>query len=79
MLAVGIEQDDALDLFARQPVAQAGLDRFPFPEIHRVHDDFRAAFARAGRGRVVRAVVNHEDVIELARVRSATPRTCVSS
>ncbi len=49
----------------RQPVAQAGLDRFPFPDIHRVHDDFRAAFARAGRGRVGRAVVNHEDVIEL--------------
>ena len=35
----------------------------------RMHDDFRAAFARAGRGRVGRAVINHEDMIEL-RARS---------
>ena len=65
MLAVSIEQDDAFDLFARQPVAQTGLNRFPFPDIHRMDDDFCAAFARAGRGRVVRAVVDHKDVIEL--------------
>ena len=65
MLAVSIEQDDALDLFAPQPVAQTGLNRFPFPDIHRVHDDFCAAFARAGRGRVARAVVDHQDMIEL--------------
>ena len=50
---------------ARQPVAQTGLDRFAFPEILRMHDDFRAAFARARGGRVGRAVVDHKDMIEL--------------
>ena len=33
-----------------------------------MHDDFGAAFARARRGRVGRAVVDHEDVIELRAV-----------
>ena len=37
----------------------------PLPTIHRMHDDFGAAFPGARRGRVGRAVVNDEDVIEL--------------
>ncbi len=32
MLAIRIEKDDALDPFALQPMAQAGLDRLAFPD-----------------------------------------------
>ena len=46
-------------------MAKTGLDRFAFPAILRMHDHFRAALARALRGRVGRAVIDHEHVIEL--------------
>ena len=65
MLAVGIENNNELQS-ALEPVAQAGLDRFAFAAILRMNDDFGARFARALRGRIGRAVIDHEDMIELA-------------
>ena len=62
--------------FALEPMAQAGLDRFAFAAILRMDDDFGAGFARAVRGRVGRAVVDHQDVIELLQ-RPPRPRRAI--
>ena len=43
-----------------QPMTQTGLDRFAFAAILRMDDDFRAGFARAGGGRIGRAVIDHQ-------------------
>ena len=65
MLAVGVEQEDEFNLGTRQPVAQSGLDRLPFPAVLGMNDNFGATFARLGRSRVGRAVIDHDDAIEL--------------
>ena len=58
-------QDDEFNLRALEPMTQPGLDRLAFTQVHRMNDDLRAAFARARCGRVGRAVIDHENVIEL--------------
>src|SRR5262249_35518715 len=65
MLAIGIEQDDKLYLRLRQPATQSGLYRLTFPAILWMDDDFGATFSRARGGGIGRAIVHHEDMIEL--------------
>ena len=46
-------------------MSQTGFNRLAFPAILPMHDDLGASGARLLRGRVGRAVVEHEDVVEL--------------
>ena len=64
MLAVAIENDDVVEV-ALEPVTQARLDRFAFAAVLRMDDDFRSRISRGGRGRIGRAVIDHQDMIEL--------------
>jgi hypothetical protein len=64
MLAVAVENDDVSEI-ALEPVAQASLDRFAFAAVLRMDDHLRARLSRGFRGRVGRAVVDHQHVIKL--------------
>ena len=48
-----------------EPVAQTGLDRFAFATILRMNDYFRAGHARVSAGLVGRAVIDHENMVQL--------------
>ena len=66
MLAIAIE-NYGVDEVAIEPVTQARLDRFAFATILRMDNDFGSRISRGGRSGIGRAVIDHQDIIELLK------------
>src|SRR6266446_4900358 len=66
MLAIAVENNDVVEV-AIQPMTQACLDRFAFAGILRMDNDLRSRILRASRGCIWRAVINHQNIVELLK------------